>query len=253
MSDLGKTKTGINITDQDMADLPMNPNPNHWDNKSPVGAMGRYLKMFLDSFRPNIKKEFAANLTRGNLTEEEEMDPEKSKSFLPTLGRALKNTLPRMIGGFISMLADLLSKLLGFFKVEKTTRETVKKTVKTVGQSLFSGNPGEGLQNIATAAAPSLMKGFNDILGLGLTTEEIQAASAYPKSATFTPQADVATETMDVPEMAQEVAEKTPVIEVPEMTQDELDEMYGVYPEDLEERKRQNSSWFNPFKGLVNF
>ena len=52
--------------------------------------------MFLDSFKPNLKKEFAENLTRGDLTEEEEMNPEKSKSFLPTLGRALKNTMPKI-------------------------------------------------------------------------------------------------------------------------------------------------------------
>lgn len=159
--------------------------------KSPSSMMNHFMKMLMGQVRTNLQSEFMANQARVN-TEEDELNPEKSKSFLPTVGRALKNAMPTLLGGFMSLLANLLNSLLGLFGVKKSTQDAVATGLKTVGKGLFSENPGEGLKNIAENAAPALMKGLNDMLDLKLPADVMQAATAAPvfkPKPAFTPSA----------------------------------------------------------------
>lgn len=159
--------------------------------KSPSKMMNHFLKSTIGQVRTNLQQEFADNATRVN-TEEDELNPEKSKSFLPTVGRAVKNAMPTLLGGFMSLLANLLNALLGLFGVKKSTQDAVATGLKTVGKGLFSENPAEGLKDVVTNAAPVLMKGLNDALNLGLPTDVMQAATAVPVSKpkpVFTPSA----------------------------------------------------------------
>ncbi len=159
--------------------------------KSPSSMMNHFMKMLMGQVRTNLQSEFMANQARVN-TEEDELNPEKSKSFLPTIGRAVKNAMPTLLGGFMSLLANLLNSLLGLFGVKKSTQDAVATGLKTVGKGLFSENPGEGLKNIAENAAPAMMTALNDAFKLGLPTDVMQAATATPVSKpkpVFTPSA----------------------------------------------------------------
>lgn len=204
------------------------------DNKSPSKMMNHFMNMLMRQVKTNLQSEFADNATRVN-TEEDELNPEKSKSFLPTVGRAARAAMPNLLGGFMSLIANLLNSLLGLFGVKKSTQDAVTTGIKTIGKGLFSENIGEGLKDMVTNAAPFLMTALNDALNLGLSADVMRAATATPvPKPTF-----------------------TPTMNMPAMTQEEIDEAYGVHPEDLEERKRQNNAWFpsftNPTGGFTNF
>lgn len=165
--------------------IPMN-------SKSPSSMMNHFMKMLMGQVRTNLQTEFMANQARVN-TEEDELNPEKSKSFLPTVGRAVRDAMPTILGGFMSLLANLLNSLLvGLFGVKKSTQDAVTTGIKTIGKGLFSENPAEGLKDVVTNAAPVLMKGLNDALNLGLPADVMQAATAVPVSKpkpVFTPSA----------------------------------------------------------------
>lgn len=211
-------------------DIPMN-------SKSPSSMINYFWKILLRQLRTNLQQEFADNATRVN-TEEDELNPEKSKSFLPTVSRAVREAMPTILGGFMSLLANLLNALLGLFGVKKTTQDSVTKGIKALGQGLFSNNSGEGLKEVVENAAPVLMQGLNDALNLGLPADVMQAATVTPVA-------------------KKPVPSFTPTMDIPEMTQEEIDEAYGVSQEDLEERQRQNSSWFpwltNPMANFTRF
>lgn len=211
-------------------EIPMNSDPKHPDNKSPMGVMGRFLKMFMANFKQSLQTEFDANATRAN-TPEDDMNPEKSKSMLPTLGRALKSSLPMFIGGLMTVLGDLIASLLSLFKVSKSTQDMVKGAIKTMGKGMFSGQPGAGLESMVTTAAPALVKGLTDFLGVNVTPEAMEAAAAFPKSATFTPAASTTLSTVAQP-----------------FTQDEINQAYGVTEEEIEQD--QDMGFFgNLFRG----
>lgn len=159
--------------------------------KSPSKMMNHFMNMLKGRVKTNLQQEFANNVTRVN-TEEDELNPEKSKSFLPTVGRALRDAMPNLLGGFMSLIANLLNSLLGLFGVKKSTQDAVTTGIKTIGKGLFSENPGEGLKDVVTNAAPILMKGLNDALGLNLPANVMQAATAAPVAKpkpVFTPSA----------------------------------------------------------------
>lgn len=155
-----------------------------FDSVSPI------LDRFKNGFKKDLQEEFDLNATRVN-TPEDDMSFEKSKSLLPTVGRALKKMMPNFVDGLFEMITMFINAILDIFKAKPETKKMVTDMVTPLGKSLFSENPGQGLASMATAIAPSLVQALSSFLGVNITPEAFSAAAGFPASA-YTPAAAAA-------------------------------------------------------------
>lgn len=166
------------------------PQMNANADNSPADLMENFLSSVKNGIRRNVQEEFDLNATRVNRSEDE-MDMKKSKSFMPTLQRAVMKYAPTLIDNLFDMIAGLVNALLGMFKIKDETKKMVTDAIKPIGKALCSTEPGhtpgQGLATLATAAAPTLIKMLTDFLGVNIAPNVAAEAAAFPQ---YTPAAN---------------------------------------------------------------
>lgn len=149
-------------------------------SNNPADIMGDFFERMKNALKNNLQDEFNQNANRRNRAEDE-MNPERSKSLLPTFSRALTKLMPTFMDGIFDVFASLINALLSLFKVKQETKDLVTGIVKPLGKAMVSGNPGEGLANMATTVAPLLVEGLTKFLGVNIPASVARDAAAFPQ------------------------------------------------------------------------